>query len=445
MKSLRSLLVALLTVGVISAAVAFRFDSAEDADKLLAPLGEGAKYWKGNLHTHTLWSDGDDFPEMVADWYRRHGYHFLCLSDHNLLSEGQRWVAVKGKEIALGKYVQRFGEAWVERRIQKEKVKDKDTGGTQDKETPQVRLKPLAEFRSVLDVPGRFHLIQGEEITHKFAKSPIHMNGINLRDKIVPVDGGSVTETIRANIRSVQAQEKKTGIAMFTSLNHPNYGWGVRAEDIARSEELRYFEIYNGHPDVNNYGDKTRPSTDRMWDIALALRLGKYRLPIIYGMATDDAHRYHKFGVGSVNPGRGWIMVKAPHLTPEAIVRSVQDGDFYLSTGVVLDDVKREGDRLSFRIRGDEGVKYKTQFVATTKDAPLDPTPLAEGEKEPAGTRSYSDAIGKVVAETESLTPSYRFAGNELYVRARITSTKPHPNPFKKGDVEVAWTQPVEP
>lgn len=26
------------------------------------------RWWKGNLHTHTLWSDGDDYPEMVVDW-----------------------------------------------------------------------------------------------------------------------------------------------------------------------------------------------------------------------------------------------------------------------------------------------------------------------------------------------------------------------------------------
>ena len=35
-------------------------------------------YWKGNLHTHSLWSDGDDFPEMIVDWYKRHGYQFLA-------------------------------------------------------------------------------------------------------------------------------------------------------------------------------------------------------------------------------------------------------------------------------------------------------------------------------------------------------------------------------
>ena len=50
--------------------------------------------WKGNLHAHTLWSDGDDFPEMVADWYKSKGYHFLALSDHNLIQAGEKWVNV---------------------------------------------------------------------------------------------------------------------------------------------------------------------------------------------------------------------------------------------------------------------------------------------------------------------------------------------------------------
>jgi hypothetical protein len=38
------------------------------------------KHWfKGNLHTHSLWSDGNDFPEMIASWYRDNGYQFLAL------------------------------------------------------------------------------------------------------------------------------------------------------------------------------------------------------------------------------------------------------------------------------------------------------------------------------------------------------------------------------
>ena len=39
------------------------------------------RWWKGNLHTHSLWSDGDDFPEMIVAWYIDHGYDFLAISD----------------------------------------------------------------------------------------------------------------------------------------------------------------------------------------------------------------------------------------------------------------------------------------------------------------------------------------------------------------------------
>jgi hypothetical protein len=46
----------------------------------MAFAGEQARprWWKGNLHSHTFWSDGDDFPEMVTQWYTVHGYHFLA-------------------------------------------------------------------------------------------------------------------------------------------------------------------------------------------------------------------------------------------------------------------------------------------------------------------------------------------------------------------------------
>jgi hypothetical protein len=38
---------------------------------------------------------------------------------------------------------------------------------------------------------------------------------------------------------------------------------------------------------------------------------------------------------------------------------------------------------------------------------------------------------------------SYRFGSKDLYVRARVTSTKKHPNPSEIGDFERAWVQPV--
>ncbi|MGF1582179.1 MAG: PHP domain-containing protein [Gemmataceae bacterium] len=431
MKFVRSLAIALVVLGILSTAIAFQSPSqraVQKPDGVIEPLrGSTVTYWKGNLHTHSFWSDGNDFPEMIADWYKRRGYNFLTMSDHNILSEGQRWINVSGNEVAMKKYLTRFGTTWVEQR----------TFGR----NKQVRLKPLREFRHVLESPGKFLMIQGEEITHRFARSPVHLNGINLRDVVIPINGNSVAETIKVNQRAVEKQQKKTGRDMLVFLNHPNFGWGIQARDLVLAEDLKFFEVYNGHPGVRNDGDTDHPSTERMWDIALALRLGQYDLPILFGMATDDAHRYHKYGIGKVNPGRGWIMVKAPFLTAETIVRAIHRGDYFMSTGVTLKSVSRKGERLSIVIEEKPGVKYTTEFIATLRGTKLKPKP-PKGKSLPP---IYSKEIGKVVATVKGLTPAYEMTGKELYVRAKVVSSKPHPNPYKKGDMEVAWTQPFTP
>src|SRR5437879_10394994 len=130
-------------------------------------------WWKGNLHTHSLWSDGDDYPEMIVDWYKQHGYQFLALSDHNILLQGDKWIEAtnnRGGAVALEKYLTRFGPGWVQRRA----VKSQE----------QVGLRTLSEFRPLFEEPRRFLLIQSEEITDKYKSTPVHLNATNLRDLI---------------------------------------------------------------------------------------------------------------------------------------------------------------------------------------------------------------------------------------------------------------------
>jgi hypothetical protein len=139
-------------------------------------------------------------------------------------------------------------------------------------------------------------------------------------------------------------------------------------------------------------------------------------------------------------------MARAAHLTAEGVVKAIDAGDFYATTGVVLDEVTRAGDEYKLAIRTEPGVGYKTEFVATMKDANLDSTArLDKDGRELPVTRAYTADVGKVVATSADARPSYRLTGRELYVRAKVTSTKPHPNPYAAGDVEVAWTQPVVP
>ncbi len=41
---------------------AFGRAAAAQSDAPPPPL----RWWKGNLHTHSLWSDGNDYPERIA-------------------------------------------------------------------------------------------------------------------------------------------------------------------------------------------------------------------------------------------------------------------------------------------------------------------------------------------------------------------------------------------
>jgi hypothetical protein len=382
-------------------------------------------WWKGNLHTHSLWSDGDDFPEMSVDWYKSHGYQFLALSDHNILAEGDKTVEVPPG--VLEAYRERFGADWVF-----------------VAEDAKVKLKTLAEYRGLFEEPGRFLLIQSEEITNRFEESPVHLNATNVRTLIPPQEGSSVLEILQRCVDAVLAQRQETGQPMFPHVNHPNFGWSVRVEDLIALRGEKFFELYNGHPLVNNEGDDLHPSMERIWDILLAERLSDGE-EVMYGVAVDDAHNYHDIDSKHSNPGRGWVMVRAQELTPDALIAAMERGDFYGSSGVTLEEIVKADASLSLRIAAEEGVEYRTAFIGTRSgyDRSAQLVPTSEGG-EPAPIQfRYSDEIGVVLAEAEGLTPSYAFQGDELYVRAKVVSTKAKTNPYREGEREAAWVQPV--
>ena len=43
----------------------------------------------------------------------------------------------------------------------------------------------------------------------------------------------------------------------------------------------------------------------------------------------------------------------------------------------------------------------------------------------------------------EGPEPAYHFQGDELYVRAKVLSTRLKANPYREGEYESAWVQPV--
>ena len=385
------------------------------------------KWWKGNLHTHSLWSDGDDYPEQVVHWYKSRGYHFLAISDHNVLHEGDRFMdtSTRGGGEVLAAYKERFPE-W---------VMEKEEGGAH-----LVQLRTLEEYRPLFEEPGAFLLFSGEEISDGFDGKPIHVNATNIVELIRAQGGDSVRDVMQNNVDAVLEQRERTGQLMFPHINHPNFGWAIKVEDLMALRGEKFFEVYNGHPQVNNEGDEARPSTARMWDIALAERLSA-GLPIMYGLTVDDAHFYYDFDGEHANPGRGWVMVRAVELATDAIIRALEAGEFYGSSGVTLDDVQLSSDTLSLVIQEENGVDYVTQFIGTRRG--YDRTTEEIHAEDASVLFRYSETIGEVLATIEGALPSYTFRGDELYVRAKVVSSKLKDNPYKEGEYESAWVQPV--
>src|SRR6185369_10778004 len=147
-------------------------------------------WYKGNLHTHSYWSDGDEFPEMIMSWYKSHGYNFVGLSDHNILAEGEKWVKVahsKMYEDGFQAYLEKYGKV----------VTYKTDSGRY-----HVKLKTYAEYKPLFE-DSKFLMIRSEEITDKFQGKPIHMNVTNVVNLISPQGGTSVIDVIQRNIDAV--------------------------------------------------------------------------------------------------------------------------------------------------------------------------------------------------------------------------------------------------
>ena len=302
--------------------------------------GPRTRWYKGNTHTHTLNSDGDSTPDEVVRWYREHGYHFLVLTDHNFLTSTAALQALHGAD-------------------------------------------------------ERFLVIRGEEVTDRFGNRSLHVNGLDLDELVEPQGGASVTDVLQRNVDAIR---KSGGVP---HINHPNFRWSITTDELRQVRSNRLFEIFNGHPMVNNQGGGGVPGLEEVWDAILTSGT------LLFGIAVDDAHTFKDPGNPDVaGPGRGWVAVRAPRLETAALMAALERGEFYASTGVELSDVRVEDGRMHVEVKPTSHSKYRIQFIGRE---------------------------GRLLQETPAASASYTFRGDEGYVRARVLES----------NGRVAWIQPV--
>jgi hypothetical protein len=124
------------------------------------------------------------------------------------------------------------------------------------------------------------------------------------------------------------------------------------------------------------------------------------------------------------------------------LIEALEAGEFYASTGVRLKHVRRGAKRYKVEVDSEPGVNYTIQFIGTRLDFDRKVEGVGEGVETERGSHRYSAEVGAVLAEVQGRSANYEFAGDELYVRARVMSSKTKLNPYRAGEVEMAWTQP---
>jgi hypothetical protein len=314
---------------------------------VVVPLALGAQsatptahWYKGNTHTHTINSDGDSSPDDVVKWYKEHGYQFLVLTDHNVLT------SVEGLNALFG-------------------------------------------------LDEKFLVIRGEEVTDRFANKPIHINGLDPARKIEPQGGTSVLDVIQRDVDAIRAA------GAIPHINHPNFGWAVTPDELRLVRNNRLFEIFNGHPQVNNIGGGGVAGLEEAWDAILTSGV------TLYGLAVDDAHHFKRPDDRTASrPGQGWVVVRAEKLETKALLAALERGDFYASTGVELSDYQATATAMTVTVKPTSWSKYRIQFIG---------------------------AGGKLLQESLASPATYAYKGDEGYVRARIVES----------NGLMAWTQPV--
>ena len=151
---------------------------------------EASKWYKGNLHTHTNLSDGNEPPRRVVRWYYDHDYNFLFITDHNSLTEVAR-----------------------------------------------------------LDVDPRddFLVLPGEEITNSLAKQRLHTIALFATTPVMPSKGKSSVEILQKDIDNALAT------SALVQLNHPLWRWSLTSSEIGQLKGLTLMEIINYNRDSNNF------------------------------------------------------------------------------------------------------------------------------------------------------------------------------------------------
>ena len=282
-------------------------------------LPQGLRQFKGNLHSHTVHSDGCLTPAQSAALYRAQGYSFLCFSEHDRYTDlraelnGPDFLILPGLEAS-------------------------------------AVLLDAQDTRRRLKVHHMHGILGTEEMQRR---APLHF----MPDEVVPPpiclgswDGAAVAQQLSDMLRAH---------GCLVTYNHPIWS-RVLPEEFIHTTGVCALEIYN-YNTVNESGTGTDTAD---WD--RILRTGRQ----IYAFASDDNHNEGKFE----DSCGGWVSVFAPALTQDAIISALLRGEYYSSSGPSIYGWGIAGDRAWVECSACERVNFIAGGCINAGAAEIAPT-----------------------------------------------------------------------
>lgn len=254
-------------------------------------LDENKRFYKANLHSHSVYSDGARTVEELKTDYMAQGYSIIAFTDHEHLVDNshltdENFLAITGCELAL-------------------------------KEFPQLSSL-TAPYMRVCHL--NIYALNPHNIkTPCYCQAADHYVTDELRPLLAQTTGDFDRSLTSENVNKIIKTASEQGF--LVSYNHP--GWSLETADrYLYYEGLFAVEIYN-HGCVQSW----RGNDEHVYDDLL--RHGKK----LYCTACDDNH-------GNGDPSDpygdsygGWVCINADTLEYSTVMQALQEGKFYASIG----------------------------------------------------------------------------------------------------------------
>ncbi len=243
---------------------------------------EDNNWYKGNLHSHTVVSDGKLTPKESVSLYKSKGYSFLCFSEHDIFTDFRSEFDQENFIILPG--------------IEASSVLYDDKG---------IRTK--------------IHHLHGILGTLKMQDNAEESLFQHMEHLPLPQFQGAKTAQDMTDLLARKG--------CISTYNHPLWS-RVEEEDFIHTKGLCALEIFN-------YGTVLESNTGydtTHWDTML--RHGNR----VLAFASDDNHN-EEFLDDSFG---GWIMVNAQSLTHDNIIGAIIKGEYYSTSGPKIYSLKVE-------------------------------------------------------------------------------------------------------